>query len=488
MLDETFIHMNCKAIILEGENKGKICTRMAGEDGFCGKHRLGTRCTYIHPYGEHVGEHCTRRATNGSYCIHHVKYEQGQCKAVIEQGTNKGKQCTRPCMSPTEYCGKHQTIKHLEEIHKRGTYKCYTHRCTNEVAEERSYCYDCKEHKNTIIAAKQCQAIIMQGDRAGEKCINATDNKYCGKHAERSYLREYAKCMGMKLCDNGARCTELIDISKARCETCLAATREVETLRRKTKEEDTTKCYKCGKSEGFATGLNGKQTRYCDECYSKLRIVECKRSRPVSKQIPETYYEDYKRDATKKGRSFELTLETFCRIIAMPCKYCNVLKETEYNGIDRVDNTKNYTEDNCVAACKMCNRLKSDHTVQEFINHCISIKYYQTSHTPSKVRLIWPTKNAANYCSYAKRSSQRGLEFALSSEEFITLRTGQCYLCGTQGSIAKQNGIDRIDANKGYTLDNCASCCAWCNRFKNDSELEEFKTHCSVIASYNSMV
>ena len=37
------------------------------------------------------------------------------------------------------------------------------------------------------------------------------------------------------------------------------------------------------------------------------------------------------------------------------------------------------------------------------------------------------------------------------------------------------NGVDRMDSKKGYEVDNCVSCCAMCNRIKNDIGFEEFK-------------
>jgi hypothetical protein len=37
------------------------------------------------------------------------------------------------------------------------------------------------------------------------------------------------------------------------------------------------------------------------------------------------------------------------------------------------------------------------------------------------------------------------------------------------------NGIDRLDSTKGYTKENCVSCCVYCNRAKSDLSVEEFK-------------
>lgn len=176
--------MICEAIILEGENKGKQCTRLAKDgDAFCGKHKLDSRCKYVHPYGTHANEQCTRKASAEGFCVHHKEYKNGQCNAIIEQGANRGKQCSRPALEHQSYCGKHQTAKHVEETKTSGKFLCYTHRCTNPVDTDKTYCEECKTHKNTILLTSQCQAIVMQGERAGERCMNTTDDKYCDKHS-----------------------------------------------------------------------------------------------------------------------------------------------------------------------------------------------------------------------------------------------------------------------------------------------------------------
>jgi hypothetical protein len=324
----------------------------------------------------------------------------------------------------------------------------------------------------------------MQGERAGERCMNTTDNKYCEKHLERSYLREYAHSMGKEVCGNGTRCTEIIDGDKTFCDKCMEynRTKEAERALRRT---DISTCYKCGKKDiEFSKTKRGTISRFCIECYSKLRAVEDTRQRKVSKQTPEAYYEDYKRDAARKKRTFELTLEEFRAIISKPCAYCGKIEELEYNGIDRVDNTKGYYLDNCASACKMCNLMKSDHTVTEFKNHCKTIDLYVRTKIINESRLRWAWKNECSYQTYKTKTAKRGLEFTLTEVEYNVLKLGSCYICGTIGTKECQNGIDRIDSSKGYKRSNCESCCPWCNRFKNTTSLIEFVDQCGKIASY----
>ena len=40
-----------------------------------------------------------------------------------------------------------------------------------------------------------------------------------------------------------------------------------------------------------------------------------------------------------------------------------------YCGIDRIDNYKPYIKENCVACCNICNRMKLEMNLFDFMNH-----------------------------------------------------------------------------------------------------------------------
>ena len=80
------------------------------------------------------------------------------------------------------------------------------------------------------------------------------------------------------------------------------------------------------------------------------------------------------------------------------------------------------------------------------------------------------------YHAYKGRASFKGQEFNLSFEDFKRLVALNCCYCGE-----KVTGLDRIDSNKGYTLDNVAPCCKYCNIMKNDLTLEQFYDRISKI-------
>lgn len=89
-------------------------------------------------------------------------------------------------------------------------------------------------------------------------------------------------------------------------------------------------------------------------------------------------YSTYKREANKRNLNFCLTKIDFKLLTKQDCYYCGEkphqiinIKDCNgqyiYNGIDRVDNNDWYNVKNCVPCCKICNRMKRDTTVEDFL-------------------------------------------------------------------------------------------------------------------------
>ncbi len=99
---------------------------------------------------------------------------------------------------------------------------------------------------------------------------------------------------------------------------------------------------------------------------------------------------------------------------------------------------------------------------------------------------------------YFRKAKKRKLDFDLSFLEFKDFIKGHCHYCGIEPSSIRKaqgrdkiqiiwNGIDRIDSNKGYILENCVSCCKYCNQAKSDLTLDAFKNHIKRIAQWLSI-
>ncbi len=82
-------------------------------------------------------------------------------------------------------------------------------------------------------------------------------------------------------------------------------------------------------------------------------------------------YTRYQSRAKFSNTYFDLTLEQFNAITKKLCAYCERGPSQKcghyvYNGIDRIDNARGYTDDNSAACCWECNRIKgSDISAKE---------------------------------------------------------------------------------------------------------------------------
>ena len=86
---------------------------------------------------------------------------------------------------------------------------------------------------------------------------------------------------------------------------------------------------------------------------------------------------------------------------------------------------------------------------------------------------------------YKQNAKKGGREYKLTEEQFKEITKKDCYYCGAKPNNERKsssnnggyvyNGIDRIDNNKGYTMDNIVPCCRTCNIAKRNLTLQDFK-------------
>ncbi len=82
------------------------------------------------------------------------------------------------------------------------------------------------------------------------------------------------------------------------------------------------------------------------------------------------------------------------------------------------------------------------------------------------------------------RSKRKDLDFSITEDDITALYEAQDGLCAYTklpmsldfNTGAHSASVDRIDSDKGYTLDNIVLCCAIVNTMKNDMSVPEFKT------------
>ena len=105
------------------------------------------------------------------------------------------------------------------------------------------------------------------------------------------------------------------------------------------------------------------------------------------------------------------------------------------------------------------------------------------------------------YRTYRSNAEKRGHEFNLSKDQFISIIKQPCFYCGlppqptsdsirkTRGSMREPNfyynGIDRIDSNGAYDVDNCVPCCSVCNYMKRTLDVNTF--YDQIVKIYNHL-
>jgi hypothetical protein len=83
------------------------------------------------------------------------------------------------------------------------------------------------------------------------------------------------------------------------------------------------------------------------------------------------------------------------------------------------------------------------------------------------------------YATYKRGAESRGLDFKLSIKEFSSFWNTNCSYCN---DVIQGIGLDRIDNNIGYTIDNIVACCTTCNWMKHKMSHETFINKCKAIA------
>jgi len=125
-----------------------------------------------------------------------------------------------------------------------------------------------------------------------------------------------------------------------------------------------------------ASSLKSNKTTSCG-CYNKEQATKSSRIE-FGKASKNILYRRYKSNAKKRNLEFNLSREFFDKITQQNCFYCGrepfyAIKSTRntgdyvYTGIDRIDSSNGYTEQNVIPSCGLCNQAKSSKTQQDFL-------------------------------------------------------------------------------------------------------------------------
>jgi len=300
----------------------------------------------------------------------------------------------------------------------------------------------------------QCKAIMSQGEKRGEQCWRPQkDNGYCGKHQGVAIL-EKGVSEGLHKCST-YRCSVMLEDGIKHCDTCIRekdADSNEKTICRGRITQGSNKGSQCDKEASTPEGFCGKHT---------LNII-------VEKASDEGHRicDDGKRACKKYTIDGKAKCEDCLEII-------RVKENAEHTALRESGN------------CLGCGEELSE-TIGGFraesVQRCSSC--YEKLKDIEKTRIREPRNyrmeskgNIKRYYSdYEVSARKRGLLFDLEFEAFSELVSKPCEYCDAL-SECEVNGIDRVNNDFGYVLENVVPCCSTCNKMKCDYTLEEFKQH-----------
>jgi len=310
------------------------------------------------------------------------------------------------------------------------------------------------------------------------------NDQYCKLH------QTYKKMInlqneGKKVCKNWVRgCWNILSDNYERCLNCRLNEREKEKKLREKKKENSIKFNSINKDKFMCNECNSITIEYknnkCQKCYTTLYMTNKNRKK---RELYDVKIQNYKCGAKNRNLNFNLTDEKCIELFNKSCYYCSLENTDEkINGIDRIDSNNHYTIENCVPCCTQCNLMKNNKDQDVFIDLCEHIATYNKLYNGRLYKNLLKNTKFGKFSEYIKSANKRNIKFGLTKEQFIELISKKCDYCGveevTYYKTVGSGGIDRVNSNKDYTIDNCVSCCGQCNIMKLDYTKNEFLTQC----------
>lgn len=392
------------------------------------------------------------------------------------------------------YCGKHQANYFLEITKKVGKKVCsnYTRGCREQLAliYTRSKCEPClkkyRENDSAARAKKVLQVTQVEGTKACNTCLQVVSlDCFQGIHCETITCN---LCRDTNKRADANRNKEHVQ-KLARKNAAKPERKEVKQAWKDENYDKVATYWIDARKKAIETDLEGYLKKNAEQA-KKWRDANPEKVKEINQQKinrMESQYGVYKTSAKTKRLEFTLSMDQFSELVKMPCYYCGIIHEKGFNGLDRLDSSKNYTVENSVGCCKMCNMMKGTispsvfaHRVEHILTnlHLIEGTLYPTEFSTTK---------GCTYSYYKGRAKDKGLCFELSEEQFSDKRQSPCYLCGKEQNSAHTNGLDRRDNSKGYTQENAYSCCGDCNYLKRDYVYDNLIAKCKLIYEYQKI-
>jgi ribosomal protein L34E len=295
---------------------------------------------------------------------------------------------------------------------------------------------------------------MSQGDKRGERCWRPQkDNGYCGKHQAIAAI-EKGVLEGLHKCST-YRCVTMLEEGVMRCSECLGENEErlkEKTICRGRITQGPNRGSQCDKEASTLEGFCGKHV---------LNIIvedaasEGKRICDDGKRACKNYTDDRK----------------------LKCEEClEIIREKE-----RAEHVALRGSGKCLG-CGSCIIQPAAGFRKENVQRCNDC--YEKLKDIEKKRLRQPRNYRKEfkenleryYADYQTSARKRGILFDLEFDTFCEITSKPCEYCNVV-SDDEVNGIDRVDNNIGYVVENAVACCGMCNKMKSDYTFDEFKKH-----------
>jgi len=154
------------------------------------------------------------------------------------------------------------------------------------------------------------------------------------------------------------------------------------------------------------------------------------------------------------------------------CKECKNKHNVKYNkryknkqSMCKAFNTSNDNINKYI--CFKCKTIVNDKS-KYYNNKCIKCynQYLQIEENRNKRDIFQQILK-----NYKGSATRRNITWNLSDKQALYLYKQKCHYCAYNCSV---NGIDRINSNGVYDIDNCVSCCKRCNIMKNVYSINDF--------------
>lgn len=241
----------------------------------------------------------------------------------------------------------------------------------------------------------------------------------------------------------------------------------------KISEEPAKICYRCYKKRGREK-YKIRNALYKANWY-KTRMHGTQKQKEI-KSSPEYKFSQLKSNAKRRkkkqgGIGFNIAFDEFLRFWKKPCHYCGEIAES----IDRLDSDGPYAINNIVPCCAFCNYLKSDLLTEGEMKSALEAlsNFRQTGEIKIiKYPLYHPRakrdRSNNRYTKLKHSAISRNIELLITEVEYFKFIAGKCCHYCMASLPTNGSGLDRIDHNVGYRLDNVIPCCPTCNDIRSD--------------------